>query len=275
MAGRALLPCVLAAALVGCAAEEPSPAPRLMAEVKQYRSDIAKRTVAVTVHNDSDRGVQVDRIDLDAAGFDPDPAVDVAAEVPAGGQVDVRVPYGELRCAEEREGTEDAALLDVQDAGGTPHELRLELAPDGVLDRLHLRECADQVLREDVDVSLAATWVRDGSALTGALVLQRRSGEAPVTVVEPGGNVIFTVRPVVAATPMGRLAADAAALELPVRITATRCDVHAFADSKRSYVLPFYVALGDGEPQLVTLTADTALQRQLDRLALDTCRPGG
>ena len=188
----------------------------------------------------------------------------------------MRVPYGEVRCAEDRPGpAADVALLDVQDADGTAHELRLQLAPDGVLDRLHLRECADQVLREVVDVRLSSQWSRDGGALTGALVLGRRSGTDPVTVVEPGGNVLFTIRPTVAATPMGRLAADAAALELPVRITATRCDVHAFADSKRSYVLPFYVALGDGEPQLVSLTADTVLQRQLDRLALDTCRPGG
>jgi hypothetical protein len=274
VAGRALLPYALAAALVGCGAEEPPPAPRLAAEVKQYRSDIAKRTVAVTVSNRSDRDVVVRSIDLQAAGFDADPAGDLTARVPAGSQVDVRVPYGELRCADDREGTADVALLDVQDADGTAHDLRLELAPGGVLDRLHVRECADQVLREVVDVRLSSQWSRDGRALTGALVLERRSGGPPVTVVEPGGNVLFTLRPALGGTPMGRLAADAPALEVPLRITATRCDVHAFADSKRSYVLPFYVALGDDEPQLVTTTADTALQRQLDRLALDTCRPG-
>ena len=59
MTGRALLPYVLAAALVGCGAQESAPAPRLAAEVKQYRSDIAKRTVALTVANRSDGGVLV------------------------------------------------------------------------------------------------------------------------------------------------------------------------------------------------------------------------
>lgn len=274
MTGRALLPCVLAAALVGCGAQEQAPAPRLAAEVKQYRSDIAKRTVALTVANRSDGGVLVRSIDLDAAGFVDDPPVGVTAEVPAGSQVDVRVPYGELRCTESRQGAADVALLAVQDADGAQHEVRLELPPGSVLDRLHLRECADQVLREVVDVRLSPTWSRQAGALTGALVLERRAAGPPVTVVEPGGNVIFTLRPVGAGTPMGTLAAGAAALELPLRITATRCDAHALADSKRSYVLPFYVALGSAEPQLVTTTADATLRGQLDRLALDTCRPG-
>jgi len=280
VAGRALLPSVLAAALVGCGAAGPAPAaerapaPRLAAEVKQYRSDIAKRTVAVTLDNPGDRDLLVRSVGLAAAGFADDPPAEVAVEVAARSRVDVRVPYGEVECATARRGAADVALLGVQDADGTWHDVRLELAPGGLLDRLHARECADQALLAVVDVGLSPQWSREGAALTGALVLERRSGSAPVTVVEPGGNVLFTVRPAGPAMPMGTLAGDAAALELPLRITATRCDVHAFADSKRSYVLTFSLALGGGEPQLVTTTADTSLQRQLDRLALDTCRPG-
>ena len=275
MAGRTLLPCLLAAALAGCGAEGPVQAPPLAAEVKQYRSDIAKRTVAVSVDNRGERSVLVRRVALAAAGFPDDPSAEVMAEVPAGSQVDLRVPYGEVRCDAARPGsTADAALLAVQDADGEQHELRVELAPGGLLDRLHARECADEALRAVADVRLSSQWSRDGAGLAGALVLERRSGTTPVTVVEPGGNVLFTVRPAEPGTPLGRLAADAPALELPLRITATRCDVHALADSKRSYVFSFYVALGSGEPQLVTTTADTALQRQLDRLVMDTCRPG-
>ena len=275
MARRALLPCLLAAALAGCATDEPAPAPRLAAEVQQYRGDIAKRLVAVTVENRGSRGVLVRDVDLEAAGFGGGPPTEVGVQVPAGSRVDLRVPYGEVECAGTRASRADVALLDVQDADGEQHDLRLALPTGGLLDRLHARECADQALLDVVDVRLSSTWSRDGAGLEGALVLERRSGRTAVTVVEPGGNVLFTVRPVEPGTPLGRLAPDATGLELPLRITATRCDVHAFADSKRSYVFGFYTTLGSGEPQLVTTTADTALQRQLDRLALDTCRPGG
>lgn len=276
MAGRTLLPCLLAAALAGCSAEGPAPAPSLAAEVKQYRSDLAKRTVAVTVDNRGERGVVVRRVALEAAGFPDDPSAEVVAEVPTGSQVDLRVPYGEVRCDVARPGrVPDAALLAVQDAAGEQHDVRVELAPGGLLDRLHARECADEALRAVADVRLSSQWSREGDRLAGALVLERRSGTTPVTVVEPGGNVLFTVRPAEPGTPVGRLAPSAPALEVPLRITATRCDVHALADSKRSYVFSFYVALGGAEPQLVTTTADTPLQRQLDQLVMDTCRPGG
>jgi hypothetical protein len=273
---RRLLPYALAAALAGCGGTAPAPAraPQLAAEVKQYRSDIAKRTVAVTVENQGDRGVLVRSVDLEAAGFAGDRPAEVTVEVPAGSRVDLRVPYGEVSCAGGRPGAADVALLGVQDADGAQHRLRLEL-PKGLLDRLHARECADRALLAVVDVRLSRQWSRAGTELQGALVLERRSGSAPVTVVEPGGNVLYTVKPARPATPLGTLAADATALELPLRITATRCDVHAFADSKRSYVFGFYLTLGSGEPQLLTTTADAALQRQLDRLALDTCRPDG
>ena len=275
VARRALLPCVLAAALAGCGAAEPAPAPRLAAEAKQYRSDIAKRTVAVTVDNRGSRGVLVRSIDLAADGFGGGPPTEVGVEVRAGSRVDLRVPYGEVSCSGARASGADVALLDVLDADGERHDLRLALPPGGLLDRLHARECADQALLAVVDVRLSPQWSRAGLELRGALVLERRSGTDPVSVVEPGGNVLFTVKPARPAAPLGTLAADAAGLELPLRITATRCDVHAFADSKRSYVFGFYLTLGSGEPQLVTTTADTTLQRQLDRLALDTCRPEG
>lgn len=279
MAWRVLLPCALAAALTGCGADgsAPAPAPRLAAEVKQYRSDIAQRTVAVSVDNPTDGDVLVRRLALDAAGFADDPPVEVAVQVAAGSRVDVRLPYGEVECADDRPAGADAVLLGVQDAGGAQHDLRLELAAEGLLDRLHARECADRTLLAVADVRLSPQWTRNGSRLEGALVLERRSGSAPVTVVEPGGNVLFTVRSAEAGrtTPLGTLAPTAAALELPLEITSTRCDAHAFADSKRSYIFGFYLALGDDEPQLTTTTADPPLQRQLDRLAADTCRPGG
>ncbi|MCY7365369.1 MAG: hypothetical protein LH469_08705 [Frankiaceae bacterium] len=129
-------------------------------------------------------------------------------------------------------------------------------------------------LRDAAELRLTPEFVRVGLELRGPLLLERQADDAKVSVVEPGGNILFTIRPPAPARPLGVLAGGQDALDLPMVITATRCDGHALAESKRSYIFAFFTALDGGEPHLTTVTAEPPLQRQLDRLALDTCRPG-
>lgn len=277
MAGRALLTCVLAAALVGCAAEQaPVPPPPLTAEVKQYRRDIAARILSVAVTNPGDRAVVVRRLDLVAGGYADGPPAEVEVEVPAGRRVDVRVPYGPARCAGARPSGADAALLGVRDADGAAARRAPGAAarqrPAGPAARPGVRRPGAAGCRRHPAVPAVVASRRGAARRTRPrAALGRRAGD---------GRRAGRQRPVHRATgdpgdPARTLAADVATLELPLRITATRCDGHALAESKRSYVMTFYVALDGGEPQLISSTADEPLQRQLDRLALDTCRPGG
>lgn len=247
----------------------PAAAPQLAAEVKQYRADIAPRRLSVAVTNAGDSPVVVTGVQLTAAGFEPVPASEVEVELAPGDRTDVKVPYGTARC--DGAAGADQAVVAVRGAG----ELRLDVPEgNGLLERLRSRDCAEQALRTAVDLRLSDAWTLVGAELQGALVLERRAGEEPVTVVEPGGNVLFTIRPPEPAVPLGVLEPGAERVELPLRVTATRCDGHALAESKRSYVFAFFTTVGDGPPHLTATTADEALQRQLDRLALDTCRPG-
>lgn len=274
---RALAGLLALCALPGCggaAAPAAAPPPELTAEVKQYRADIAPRRLSVSVGNPGTEPVVVTGLELLPAGFAPLERAAVDVEVPPGRRTDVKVPYGTARCDEHPSGP-DLVRLDVRDAGGRQSALELELpVGNGLLERLRGRDCAEAHLRAQADVRLAPEFVRDGLALRGSLLLERQDGDAEVGVVEPGGNVLFTIRPPAPARPLGVLAPGQDALALPMVITATRCDGHALAESKRSYVFAFFTTVDGGEPHLTTVTAEPPLQRQLDRLALDTCRPG-
>lgn len=258
----------------GAAVPAAAPPPALTAEVKQYRADIAPRRLSVSVGNPGTEPVVVTGLELLPAGFQARDRAAVDVQVPPGRRTDVKVPYGRARCDGEPEGP-DRVRLQVRDAAGREHDLELELpVGNGLLERLRGRDCAEAELRAAAELRLAPEFARDGLALRGALLLERQDDDAEVVVVEPGGNVLFTIRPPAPARPLGVLAAGQQALELPMVVTATRCDGHALAESKRSYVFAFFTTVDGGQPHLTNVTAEPPLQRQLDRLALDTCRPG-
>jgi len=251
-----------------------APPPQVTAEVKQYRADIAPRRLSVSVGNPGAEPVVVTALELLPAGFDALDRADVDVEVPPKRRTDVKVPYGAARCDADPDGP-DRVRLDVRDAGGREHAVELELpVGNGLLERLRGRDCAEAELHAAAELRLAPEFARDGLALRGSLLLERQADDAAVAVVEPGGNILFTIRPPVPARPLGVLAGGQATLDLPMIITATRCDGHALAESKRSYIFSFFTALDGGNPHLSFMTAEPPLQRQLDRLALDTCRPG-
>ena len=62
-------------------------------------------------------------------------------------------------------------------------------------------------------------------------------------------------------------------LEVPVTVTATRCDVHALIESKRSYDFQTAVRLGDAELLTVTVQPGPRGRALLEQLLADTCAP--
>lgn len=260
MNGRRLL---LLLALTACAAPEPAP---LSAEVRQYRNDVALRRLSVTVTNHGGAPVTVTGVRLLAPGFAALPMAEVDVDLPPGDRVDLPVPYGDVRCAGPSPTDTDRAELRV--AGRT---VAVALpAGGGLLQRLRDKDCAQQELARTAALQLGR-FERRGLELRGPLLLTRRGGAEPVRVTEPGGHIVFTVRPAAA---LPALAPGAQQVAAPLVVTATRCDGHALSQNSRSSVFTFYVAVGAAEPLQVATTADAALQAQLDALARDTCTPG-
>jgi hypothetical protein len=259
--------------LLGLAACGSDPVPvDLSAEVRQYRNDVALRRLSVTVTNDGDRPVSISGVRLAAPGFAPLPAADPEVDLPRGDRVDLPVPYGEVSCGPGSSGGPDRAELLVR-AGDDERRLTVELPSNGgLLQRLRDKDCAQQALARTVTLALGPGWVRVGKRLQGTLVLTRGTRDDPATLTEAGGTIVYTVRP--RGLP-AVLRPGSPRLEVPVVVTATRCDGHALSQNSRGAVFTFYVAVGAAEPVQVPVLADQVLQGQLAQLAADTCLPAG
>ncbi len=256
--------------------------PRLAADVVQYRRDVARRVLQVTLT--SLEPVTVEQLTLSATGFSPLPATPKDSVLRPGARTDLTVPYGESRCAAPLEGSAaepsaDTATARVRTADGRVHDVRLSLAAGGdVLERIRSRDCEQKVLRSAVRLSLdgweAAT--QDGEALLWADLTVRR-GDSPQAIVVEGfaGNVLFTLRRRGSATgPLLQVPGDRTQAVLPVEVRASRCDAHALAESKQSYTFRFTVRVGDGQAQVATVDAAEPDRRLLDELVQTTCLAG-
>jgi hypothetical protein len=273
--GRGVALLALLAAATGCSAEPAAPAPELTAEARQYRADVAHRRLAVALTNEGAEPVTVLSVQLAAPGFEPQAATERVVELAPGARVDLRTQYGAARCDGPPPGPPDLARVTVRAPDGSQDELRVVLPPGtGLLERIRTKDCAQRELRAAVDLQLGPTWTRSGERLVGELVVLRGSGDAPVTVTEPAGHIVFTVRPAVAASPLVALAPGQRRAEVALTLTPTRCDGHALASNSRASIFGFYISVGGAEPLQTPVTADPALQAQLARLAAEVCQPG-
>jgi hypothetical protein len=96
--------------------------------------------------------------------------------------------------------------------------------------------------------------------------------------MDVGNSILFSIAPAagqpaagqpVLTLPDGR---DAAATE--VVLTVARCDVHALIESKTSFTFPLSVAVGDGDPVAVPVTADDPVRATMQAMLEDVCDIG-
>lgn len=264
---------LLLAATTACAADPPPTAapPEAVGDLRQFRSDASRRVLQVTLKPRV--AVAVTGLRLEVEGFEPAPASPQDVELPAGGIVDLPAAYGDAQCP----GTPGAARAVVTLAAG--RELVVPLADRGLVARLHADECADRALASQVSFTVdpaMTTGRREGRPALQVVVRARRTaGEDPVTVTGLGGHIVFSVRSPVTTTPLVTLGAADREAELPLELVPTRCDGHALAENKRAGLLGVYVALGAGEPRLVTVVPAPAVQSRLADFAVEGCRAAG
>lgn len=253
--------------------------PALEVELLQYRLDQAPRRIQVAVTNRTGAPITVTSVALEAPGYAGMPPTPKDSEIAAGARVDLPVALGEARCAE---GTAQSAgqpvvLARVRAEDGAERDVQVTLpSPYEPLDRLLIRECAQLALARALSVTFAPTWTPapvDGHrTLHGALAVQRLESAEPLTVSGTQGNVIFTMGPLgAAASPLLVLEPGQDRAEIPIEITVSRCDPHALADSKRTFFLPLWAAIGDGDELATFITVDDTAQARLDELIQTGC----
>ena len=261
-AGWLLGPVLLAA----CAAPTAAP-PSLSVSLEQSRDNENRHLLQVVLDNRGPDDVEVVRLQVRGGGF-----VDVAPTVREdvlrpGRRLAFPVAYGAADCART---TAARVVLGHRD-GGALREVELDVpADDPLLPRLRRRECDLAELADAAQLSFDEdAWARSGLTATGRAVVRRGQGREPVELASLEGTVVFTLR----AQALPTVLDGQDRLGLPVAVHASRCDVHALIESKRSYDFQAAVRLGDGELLTVTVKPGPRGVALLEQLLSDTCAP--
>jgi hypothetical protein len=240
--------------------------PGIEAEAVRQRTDEAiGGQVQVRITDTGDEPFTVTSVALDSPGFEPVPPRVHTTEFTPGRVIDLPTKFGDPVCDTPAEPA--AAKLTVVRPDGTSENLRVPLSA-AILTRIHTEECAVLAVQEVVTVDVVDLEDTPDS-VTGSLRLTRRSGNEPVTVTRVARSVIIEVTgpdlPV-------EMTGDEDELLTPVEFSSATCDPHALAETKKPYVFPLEVAVGDGDSVVMRLpvTDETraALVALVDRVCL-------
>ncbi len=249
---------------VGTTAAIPA-VPGLEAEAVRLRTDEAVGgQFQVRVTDTGDEPFSVTAVGLDSPGFAPLPASAVTADFVPGRVIDLPTPYGAPVC--DTEPLPAAARLTVVRPDGTQESVRAPLSAD-VLQLIHDEECAVLAVAEIVDV--AVTDLADTpEALDGSLTLTRREGDEPVVAATLGRSVLVDVTS--EDLPL-ELAGDERSARTDVSFTPATCDPHVLSETKKPFVLPLTVQVGDDDPVAMDLPLDQVAKDRLAGLGQRVC----
>ena len=246
-------------ALAGCGdVDEPT---ALVASVSRSRAAQSRGLLNVLLSNPSDRAVQVRSVELDDDRFEPVPrTLRLVTMRPHTERLLVPIALGAPRCLGLLGAPRviaGGASIPVDDAG--------RRVLDGIVE--------DACVLEAVHRSASVGFVGEGTPVSAVAVdivlrLERRGGARTVTVDAVGSNVIFTAS---SHDLPATLAGEDDRLDVTVRFSAERCDPHALAESKKTYQVPAWVALDDGEPAFVELTIAGGARGALERALTEGC----
>jgi hypothetical protein len=240
--------------------------PGIEAEIVRLRTDEAiGGQVQVRLTDTGDTPFTVTSVALRSPGFAPVPPTAITAEYAPGRVIDLPVPFGDAVC--DAFPVPASAELTVTRPDGSVEPLEVPAEAE-VLELVHAQECA--VLAVTAVVGITVTDLEDDAdALTGSLTLTRREGAEPVTATRLGRSVL--VEPT-ADLPL-ELDADTDADSVPVSFTPASCDPHVLAETKKPYVFPLAVTVGDDDEVAVNLPIDETLRARLTALVQRVCGP--
>lgn len=264
----------------------------LAATLEQYREDEVLGLIQIQVVNQSNRAVRLSDVRLVWPGL-RDGGPGAAGQLINPGQIiDLPVPLGDAVCGEPPRAEDRppaaaavATALASWPEGGS-ERVQIPITDQrGVLARVFRPGCTRQSVSYTVSVSFDARWseatAADGAPVaSGVLRLHRERGDAEVTVTGLNGSVLLSIE---AAPPVGDGAPEAlvslpagqpeATLGVVVRQSG-RCDPHALAESKHTFVLPVVLRVGDAAPVSIDVMPDDAAKAQLGRMINRACGVG-
>ncbi len=253
-AALVLVAVALTATVAACAGTEPvQPEASLeVVEVSFPRLTQAERKVFVNVAGDVPAGMRITSAALDSPLFTDSPVRDTPKLLWTDRETPIAVGLGVPACG----ATGPSALVvttSVDDG-----EVRLPL-PDEPLTSIQAEECRVEAVFDVAQAGFGPVTAADDRQLSTTLTLERGTQGSTATLDGVAGNIIFAVdvdAPVV-------LAEGEQSASVPAVITVRRCDSHAFAESKKTYVFAGLEAVDGEEPLAVEFGVEPSMQAAL------------
>lgn len=221
-----------------------------------------QRRLEVAVDNQSDTELEVTSLALQSPLFEPvEPDLgDTTVEI--GRRRDMQIGLGRAVCPAPTGAStvEIEATLD----GVTQHGV-VEVDPTP-LDRISAQECGTEFVLEQVDIGFSPDFTVTDGVVDTSLEFSRRQGDDLVTVTAVRGSVLIELAGAEGVTPLAGMASDEDSLVVPVRMRIIRCDPHAVIESKKTFQLATWVALGEREAQHIVISPEGELRSTLEGL---------
>jgi hypothetical protein len=234
------------------------PVPGMTAEAVRQRTDEAiGGQFQVRITDTGDEPFTVTSVALDSPGFEPIAPRQLTAEYAPGRVIDLPTKYGSPVCDS---GVQPAGARITVVRSGRPAEAVVVPLGGDVLALIHDEECAVRAVEQVVDIGVEGLH-EVGDDLVGEVVLTRRSGDEPVAVERLSRSVLLEAS---APDLPVELTGDDDELSVPVSFSLASCDPHVLAETKKPYVFPLVVRVGDGDDVPVDLPLD---QTRKDRMA--------
>ena len=242
------------------------PVPGIEAEIVRLRTDEAiGGQVQVRLTDTGDAPFTVTSVALRSPGFVPEPPTAVTAAYAPGRVIDLPVPFGDPVC--DAAPVPTVADLSLSRPDGAVEQLEVPAEAD-VLELIHSEECAVLAVTAVVGIEVRDLH-QDGDAATGSLVLTRRTGSEPVRATRLSRSVLIEPS---AELPL-ELDGDEESASAPVSFTPASCDPHVLSETKKPYVFPLAVTVGDDDEVPVDLPLDQAARDELAALVQRVCTP--
>lgn len=225
-----------------------------------------ERRLEVGFDNRSDSELIVESVGVRSALFEPVALDQPSTEIEIGRRRDLQIGLGPAVCpapdgpvqvevVAEIDGVRQHGLVDV---------------PAAPLEQISATECGRVFVYEQVDVGYSPVFTVQDEVLATQLVVDRVAGDEPIEVSNVRGSVLLELRPAADGAPLGTLAPGEDALSVPVELRVIRCDPHAVIESKKTFQLAVWVAVGSRETQHLVVPPEGELRAALEVL-IDEC----
>ena len=252
----------------GCAAgpagSDPSPPPRLGMSLVQQRTDEGTSRVHLRVTNRDPSDVPVTGIGVDWPNYPADGTTPYETVLPPGQVLDLPFTLPAPVCTSPL-----VAPFGLVATSGAVVRAPLDASGRDFLQRIWERECTRKSVTDRVTLAFETEWRtvphKDSQALAGTLNLTRVQGIDRVDVIGFEGSVLLDVDP---GNRLVSLSPSDATARQPVLLTSTgRCDPHARAESKQTFLFRVEVRVGNDPPVRVIVIPDHRMQaKALDLL---------